>query len=321
MMDLRHVYKGHLAPGWVYAALGMGGTRPSSNKVNSSKIAVCIGRRVMLQFRIDENKCTLCGLCARDCPINIIDMNSGYPCMSAENEAVCLKCQHCLAICPTAALSILGKQPEDSLPLKGAFPDPDRLETLIKGRRSVRWYLDENLEPEILQRLLNVASHAPSGANDREVQFAVIDDKAVMAAFRKEVYTALAKLVEAGNLPDDRAFFDEFVRLWQEEEVDALFLDAPHLLVASAPHTCTSPVPDCLIALSSFELFAQSLGVGTLWAGLAKWAINELVPEFRQRLNIPQNHVIGFAMIFGKPAVQYQRTVEYCAANVVRVFI
>ena len=127
--------------------------------------------------------------------------------------------------------------------------------------------------------------------------------------------------MEGGNLPKERAFFAEFVRLWQENEVDALFLGAPHFLVASAPRTCTSPVPDCLIALSYFELFAQSLGVGTLWAGLAKWAIDDILPELRERLNIPRDHVIGFTMIFGKPAVQYQRTVEYGAANVVRVSI
>jgi nitroreductase/NAD-dependent dihydropyrimidine dehydrogenase PreA subunit len=272
----------------------------------------------MLQFKIDEDRCTKCGLCVQDCPINIIDMDSGYPCISAENEAACLKCQHCLAICPTAALSILGRQPADSLPLKGAFPDPDCLETLIKGRRSVRYYLDENLEPEILQRLLDVAWHAPSGANDRQFRFSVIDDKRVLATFREEVYTALAKLVEVGNLPEDKAFFAEFVRLWQEKEVDVLFLGAPHFLVASAPRACTTPVPDCLIALSYFELFAQSLGVGTLWDGLAKWAIDDLVPELRERLNIPQDHVLGYAMVFGKPAVQYHRTVEYGTANVVR---
>jgi len=275
----------------------------------------------MLQFSIDEDKCTQCGLCVRDCPINIIAMDSGYPCIFTENEAACLKCQHCLAICPTAALSILGRRPEDSLPLKGAFPDPDRLETLIKGRRSVRWYLDENLEPEILERLLDVAGHAPSGANDRQVRFTVIDDKQVMAAFRREVYAALTRLVETGNLPKSKAFFSGFVRLWQEDGVDALFLDAPHLLVASASRACTAPVPDCLIAISYFELFAQSLGVGTLWAGLAKWAIDDLVPGLRVTLDIPRDHVVGFPMIFGKPAVQYQRTVEHGAANVVRVTI
>ena len=58
----------------------------------------------MLQFKIDEEKCTRCGICAKDCPVNIIDMASGLPMIAAENEATCVKCQHCLAVCPTGAV-------------------------------------------------------------------------------------------------------------------------------------------------------------------------------------------------------------------------
>ncbi|MBN1141971.1 MAG: nitroreductase family protein [Deltaproteobacteria bacterium] len=273
----------------------------------------------MVQFMIDESKCTKCGFCARDCPIHIIDMDSGYPSIPVENEGACLGCQHCLAICPTAALSIWGRKPEDSLPLAGAFPEPDRLEALIKGRRSVRCYRDENLAPELLHRLLDVAAQAPSGANDRQVRFTVIDDKEVLATFREEVYAGLEKQAAAGNLPKGRQFFGELARLWKEQAVDALFLSAPHLLVASAPRSCCTPETDCLIALSYFELFAQSLGVGVLWDGLAKLAIDDLLPELRRRLAIPEGHVIGFTMVFGKPAVKYQRTVEHGSANFVRV--
>jgi len=78
-------------------------------------------------------------------------------------------------------------------------------------------------------------------------------------------------------------------------------------------------MPDCLIALSYFELFAQSLNVGTVWNGLAKWAINDLVPETRQRLGIPDGHQIGYVMSFGKPAVQYSRTVQYRSPIIHRV--
>lgn len=273
----------------------------------------------MLLFSVDENKCTKCGLCAQDCPIHIIAMDSGYPCIPAENEEACLGCRHCLAICPTAALSIGGHKPEESSPLAGALPDPDRLETLIKGRRSVRHYRDENLEPELLQRLLDVAGHAPSGANERQVRFTLIDDKEVLAAFRQEVYAGLEKRVAAGDLPKGKKFFGNLARLWKEEGVDALFLGAPHLLVTSAPRSCCTPETDCLIALSYFELFAQSLGVGTLWDGLLKWAVDDLLPGLRQRLGIPEDHVIGFTMIFGRPAVHYQRTVENGATSFVRV--
>lgn len=272
----------------------------------------------MLRFTIDQAKCTQCGLCAGDCPVKVINMDGGFPAIATEKEGGCIKCQHCLAICPTAALSILDRQPEQGRPLRGNFPDPDRLETLIKGRRSIRSYQNENLAPALLQRLLDVAWQAPTGVNVRGVQFHVIDDKQALAVFREETYKGLAQLVEAGQLPGHRAIFANFVQLWQEKGIDVLFRGAPHLLVATASRNCPTPREDCLIALSYFELFAQSLGVGTVWNGLVKWGIDELVPELKSRLGIPEEHVFGYVMSFGPPAIAYQCTIEHGAAQVNR---
>ena len=141
----------------------------------------------MLQFKVDEEKCTRCGICAKDCPVNVIDMVAGSPVIPAEKERHCIKCQHCLAVCPTGAISILGVDPAQSQPLSlHSFPEPDHLETLIKGRRSIRFYRDENLDPKLMQRLLDVAWHAPTGINARQVLFTVIDDKDTLAAFFKK---------------------------------------------------------------------------------------------------------------------------------------
>jgi len=274
----------------------------------------------MLNFEIDTDKCTKCGLCAKDCPTSIIRMKKGScPYIPAEKEKECFKCQHCPAVCPTGALSILGRNPEQSVTLKGNLPDPQQLETLIKGRRSVRSYRNENLDPELLQQLLDVAWHAPTGHNACQVRLTVIDDKQAMESFRDETYSGLARRVKSGNLPAEKAFFADFVNLWQKLRIDVLFRGAPHLVVASAPRDCASPLPDCLIALSYFELFAQSQEVGTLWNGLVKWAIDDLVPELRQRLQLPSQHQIGYVMVFGKPAIHYQRTVEKGTANIVRL--
>ncbi|BCS54598.1 nitroreductase family protein [Geobacter sp. SVR] len=273
----------------------------------------------MLKFTIDTGKCIRCGQCAADCPTRIITTSDGLPAIPAEKEAACYRCQHCLAICPTAALSILGRLPEASRPLAGAYPDPDNLETLIKGRRSVRLYLDENLEPALLQRLLEVAWHAPTGINSRQVRLTVVDDRDKLAAFREQIMAGLSRLVRDGELPEGLGFFADFVRLWEDKGVDTLFRGAPHFLVASAPQEVVSPLPDCLIALSYFELFAQANGVGTVWDGLAKIAIDTLLPETRQILGIPEDHLIGYAMAFGRPAVSYARTVQHGPALIHRI--
>ena len=273
----------------------------------------------MLDFMVNKQSCTKCGLCVADCPARIIAMADGRPVIAPDKEAACYKCQHCLAICPTGAVSILGLTPENSRPLAGNYPDPDQLEILIKGRRSVRRYKDENLEPELLQRLLEVAWHAPTGVNSRQVRFTVVDDRENLAHLRDEVMAGLGRLVRDNALPEGMGFYADFVRLWEEKGIDTIFRGAPHLLVASVPKNVPSPMPDCLIALSYFELFAQANGVGTVWNGLIKWAINDLLPETRQRLGIPEDHLVGYVMAFGWPAVRYARTVQHGPAIIHRV--
>ena len=89
----------------------------------------------MLNFIVDQKLCTNCGLCVSDCPAMVITRDGGFPNIPAEKEESCFKCQHCLAICPVGAISILGIAPKDSSVLAGQFPSADQVETLIKGRR------------------------------------------------------------------------------------------------------------------------------------------------------------------------------------------
>lgn len=273
----------------------------------------------ILDFEINTRTCTRCGNCVADCPARIIAMHeNGYPFIPVEKEANCYRCQHCLAICPEGSLSIHGLTPEESIPLDKGFPEPEKLELLMKGRRSVRSYKEEDIDSGLIGKLLEVAWHAPAGVNSRQVLFTVLDSREKVAFFREEVMSGLAELVAADALPKGREFYAGFLKLWKEKQVDILFRKAPHLLVASAPETVPTPVPDCLIALSYFELFAQANGVGTLWNGLAKWAINDMLPQTRRTLGIPADHIIGYVMVFGKPDVQYYRTVQHGPALINR---
>jgi len=273
----------------------------------------------VIDFIVNRQSCTLCGECLVDCPARIISSGGdGYPTISPEKEALCYRCQHCLAICPTGSVSILGRHASGRRPLKDAYPDRDALEALIRGRRSVRRFKPDNLEPVLFQKLLDVSWQAPTGVNSRQVRFTVLDSHDKVVQLRDEVMAGLARLVNNNALPEGRGFFANFVSIWEKHRVDILFRDAPHLLIASAPQDLASPMQDCIIALSTFDLFAQANGVGTLWNGLAKSAMNDILPETRHRLGIPDDHLFGYAMVFGKPAVHYARTVEHCPALIYR---
>ncbi|UCD66077.1 MAG: nitroreductase family protein [Deltaproteobacteria bacterium] len=267
----------------------------------------------MIQFHIDEERCTQCGECAEECPTGVIDMDD-YP--TINNEEGCYRCQHCLAVCPEGAVSVLGRNPDASPELENNLPDASRLETLIKGRRSVRRYSEKDLNPMLIDELLDIACHAPTGVNSQAVLFTVIKKGAVIKNLRQEVLAQLTQLHEAEKLPEGFVgqYLGAAVEAWKEGK-DLIFRGAPHLLITSAPSEAPSPAQDTLIALTTFQLMAHAKGVGTVWNGMVMMALG-VCTGLAARLGIPDNHIIGYAMSFGDPAVEYYRTVQRGPANV-----
>lgn len=273
----------------------------------------------MLNFVIDPDKCDRCGLCVSDCPRNLIHLESdtdAIPYIPKEKEELCFDCQHCMAICPHGALSIGGHSLDQCMPIPGHLPDTTALETLIKGRRSMRQFAQDDLDQDLIEHLLEVASHAPTGVNVQQVHFHVIKERRSMDIFRRHCMNELSAVIKRGKLPEKRSYFTDFVRLWEEKGIDSLFRGAPHLVVTSSPAKLPTPETDGIIALATFELYAATHEVGTLWDGLALWAIRDIAPTLRHTLGIPSDHVIGYVMAFGKPGVKYQRTVQRDKARI-----
>ena len=271
-----------------------------------------------LQFTIDPTLCIQCGACIDDCPFHIIEMSSDYPALNPSRVHHCIQCQHCLAVCPTGALSILGRNPQDSLPLPHSLPSADQVAALIRGRRSVRHYLPEPLEAGVIDHLLRTVANAPTGKNNRQCLFTVIEDQATMDIVRRETMEGLRRAVAEKQLSAGLGYFRHVVTAWDQGR-DIIFRNAPHLLMVSVPPSVTTPDADMLIAMSYFELLAASRGIGTLWNAMIRWAFSVISNDMYQRLGIPDDHVKGYGLLFGKPAVQYHRTVQRDEARINRV--
>lgn len=257
-------------------------------------------------FAADPDRCIACGLCADDCPANIIIIDAGLASVPAAEEDECLRCQHCLAVCPTAAVSVAGRRPEDSLSVGG--PDFGELDRLMRSRRSVRRFDARPVDRELFDRVLRAAAYAPTGVNARDRRFTAILDPGVMSDLRDRCCQALA--AGADRLPENLGWLAGAASKWLEKGRDVIFRSAPHILVVTAGPGATTGVADCLISLSYFELAAQTADIGTVWCGMVEMMLQHL-PETRRFFGIPDDHQIGYAILFGRPGIRYPRTVQY----------
>lgn len=262
----------------------------------------------MLNFKIDDSKCIRCEKCVKDCVAGIITMND-LPQIEVDKEDQCIKCQHCLAVCPTGALSILGVNPENSIPVKDKHIDFNQLSEMIKTRRSIRKFNSEELNLETLEKLTSTAVYAPTGHNDNGVMFHLTKTKDETDKIKELLYTAIRKANEKKPLTGFASLLAKMQHVYNAHGVDLIFREAPHFLIATVPSNHTTPKEDAVIALSYFEILANSMGIGTLWNGLSLMAI-ALDETIKEDIGIPADHKIGYAMVFGKPAVKYSRSIQ-----------
>ena len=256
-------------------------------------------------IEIDRTRCVKCGACVRDCMVEILKPSAeGFPAVEPELERFCLNCQHCLAICPKGALTCHGVKPEQCA-APGVLPSPDAMFDLLRQRRSVRQFEDENLPADVLEKLKASLAWSPTGCNDHRLFFTVIEDKADMEFFRAETARMLKLLIRSGLM---RLIYPNYKRYLQEilSGKDVVFRNAPHLIAAATPSDAPCREADPWIALSYFDLFAQSVGIGTCWCGFGVQAFR-WNRKLRNRRHLPSGYRIGAVLLFGKPSVRYAR--------------
>ncbi len=55
---------------------------------------------------IDENKCTGCGICEEDCPMDVIRMNTKTNLAYSAYPNDCMVCYLCQTLCPEEAIRV-----------------------------------------------------------------------------------------------------------------------------------------------------------------------------------------------------------------------
>ncbi len=220
----------------------------------------------------------------------------------------CWKCEHCLAVCPKGAISIFGRQPEDSLPPVKAESAAPVLDALIMNRHSCRRFLKKDVDASVIDGMLQTLGNAPNGGNKQQVEFTLIDDRAQMEAFRRLAYAEMDRLASEGVYPAgfDRASYEDMKRWEKTVRPEMLFCGAPCLLIPHAPLGRGEPVEDVNVAAAYFELLCASRGLGCVMMSFPKDALRNM-PEIKALLHIPETHYVGVMLGFGWPEIRYAR--------------
>jgi nitroreductase len=228
------------------------------------------------------------------------------PTLAAGVEELCVKCGHCVAICPHDALSLDEMKSEDCPKVRRELAlGGEQAEHFFRSRRSIRTYLDKEVEREKLARLIEMARYAPTGTNSQQIQWLVISSRAKLDPLVGIVMDMLRHLINEGH-PLAKAYkLERSVAAW-EAGMDPILRGAPALIIAHLPKGYPLAQVDSANALTFLDLAAPTSGLGACWAGFFMMAAAQW-PPLQQALDLPVGHACFGALMIGYPQYEYHR--------------
>jgi nitroreductase len=234
-----------------------------------------------------------------------------------------------MTVCPNAAIHVHGRDISDGdllpLPEKHQCADYDALRSLLLVRRSVRHFTKSDIEPELVQRILDAASTAPMGLPPSDVKVLVFHGREKVRGFRNDLFAALKSwkwmstwwgsvIIRPfyGKTTCDvmRGFVRQITEAFETKDkdgVDAFFYDAPLALYFHA--SSLADPADPVVAATYAMLAAQSLGLGTTMLG-TPGVIMKQTRRLKRKYGIDREVDAGLVLIVGRPAVQYHRALR-----------
>lgn len=254
---------------------------------------------------IDANLCNACGKCVSICElrdIKIFDSNARPLGIS------CSECGHCVAVCPQNAIELDGYDRNEIIEYDfDTFKmDPFILNNFMKFRRSTRNYLSKKIENEKINLILEAGRYSPTACNAQNLRYVVIDKE--MDIVRDMLWDGAAVYARENE--------DEFLLSRYREYIDsnktsdALLYSCSHLIFILSPEE-----NDACIASSRMELMANALGLGALYLGYCKLAV-EASGALQEYLKQDESFKTQIVLALGYTGIKWKRTVPRKKANI-----
>jgi len=261
----------------------------------------------MSVIEINKEMCNQCGICVAECPLHLITSQvEGIPQQREGTDAVCLRCGHCVVVCPVGALDHRDVPLRESLKVQDSLRvTPEGCAQLLKSRRSIRVFKNEPVSREVITRLIENARYAPTGHNSQELEWLVIDSRKELNRI-EELGTDWIRWV-IKNQPQTAEMFNMNLMLKQQEKHHNEFLrHAPVLIITQTTKEKQMAVIDSATALGYLDLAANTMGLGTCWAGFVYIMANTF-PPVKTALSLTEAHTTTGCMMLGYNKFKYQR--------------
>lgn len=250
----------------------------------------------MPQLKIDENKCLKDGICSEVCPCKVFFADeTGLAKIDPENAGLCVACGHCVAACPSSAISLDSVDGSQLHKVAEALPGLPAFNDLVQARRSIRSFKNEVIPEAELVKLLEVTRWAPTAKNTQVISWILVSGRekvqkvaeAVIDVFRQdEKMAGMVSAFDAGY--------------------DVIHRAAPHLAIAYGPAKYKWGTLDAAIAMNTLELAARAVGIGSCWGGFSTSAAN-LDKSVAQAVGLGEDEKIFAVMMLGRPNFKYRR--------------
>lgn len=185
--------------------------------------------------------------------------------------------------------------------------DYEGLLELVKKRRSIRKFKPEMVPDELINKILDVARWAPSGANHQPWEFIVIKDKTV-----KDKIVAIVHESLRNNQKLEKTRETDMQHPSSTRPVEELgFSSGPvFIIVVGDPRTRQAQVMAAQLEQNSYissmanaflymHLAATSLGLGSQWLSSSHQALAQA--RIKQELGIPSGYNIYDMFVLGYP--------------------
>lgn len=246
-------------------------------------------------IEISKKLCIGCGKCVDDC----ISMSLYLHKEKAIYTGNCIHCGHCVAICPTNAVSMPEYDMDDVEEINGIKKsfDIETLLSVIKSRRSIRHYKTKKVEAEKIENILQAGRYTATAVNRQACKFIVVQDN--IDYLKKLVWDGLENAISKDI--EEAQPLQRLLSLKKEKQIDYLFRNSPSVVYIAAENLW-----DAGLAAQNMELAAVSQGLGIMYNGylVRSTKLSEKAKEWLQTDGKP----IVISMLLGYPDIKYMRT-------------